>query len=445
MEQLIMAKLNTFIGLEVHVELSTKSKMFCRCSADHFSVKPNTNTCPTCLGLPGALPFANKQAVDDVVKFGLALNCNINKFSKFDRKHYFYPDLPKAYQISQYDLPFCEGGHWISSMGKKFGITRVHLEEDTAKMVHSKLNGQSVSLVDFNRSSVPLMEMVTEPDFRSTDEVMEFLKDVQLIVRYLGISTADMEKGSMRLEANLSVGEGDQLPDYKIELKNINSFRYLEKAMDFEIKRQSIIVKSGAVPDQETRGYDEEKQVTFTQRSKEEAKDYRYFPEPDLPPVELTDEEIKKLKNSLPILPVERRKKYKDEFSLKNQYIEVLIASKEISDYFEKCIELAKKHEIEVADLVNIIVNKKMYEKYSEPAALIRKIVEINKKDYASEEETKEAALEVVKEEKDAVERYRSGKEQIIGFLIGKVQSKLKGQGEPKIVINELQKVLIRR
>ena len=431
------------IGLEVHVELATKSKMFCGCSAYHFSEEPNTNTCPTCLGLPGALPFANKEAIKDTIKFGLAFGCTIAEFSKFDRKHYFYPDLPKAFQTSQYDLPFCEKGTW-ETKGKKIGITRIHLEEDTAKSVHKKLNGKNVTLIDFNRSGVPLMEMVTEPDFDNSDDMVDFLKEVQTIVRYLGISDADMEKGSMRLEANVSVKKlgAEGLPNYKTELKNINSFRYLKRAVDIEIERQTDLLKEGKTPIQETRGYDEAKDTTFSQRTKEGAADYRYFPEPDLPPVRIKKSEVDEIRAKMPELPHAKAERYKKDYKLSDQYIEVLTGDRELSEYFEKAVELDKKHNLGTKAIASAIVNTKLHEKYPEPAGMLKKLVELTKVDFAGKDETEDAVNTAIAESEEAVADYRDGKTNVIGFLIGQVQKELKGKGDVKAVRELLVKKL---
>lgn len=408
------------IGLEVHVELKTKSKMFCSCKAEYFGEKPNTNTCPVCLGLPGALPVPNKKAIDWCVMIGLALNCKIANFSKFDRKNYFYPDLPKGYQISQYDQPFCLKGFITLSNGKKIGITRVHMEEDTAKLTHQDEN----SLIDFNRSGVPLVEIVTEPDFENASEVVEYLKQLQQIVRYLGVSNADMEEGNMRLEPNISLrlAQNDILPSYKVEVKNINSFRFVEKAIEYDIKRQTEILNDGKTPVQETRGWDEDKQKTVSQRIKEEANDYRYFPEPDIPPIRFNQNQIRQLADQMPELPDLKLARFIKNYNLSEYDAEILTREKEMTDYFEETVSVGKSHGINPKQIANVIINKKVDTKNILPAELIKSIVSSKKTNVLDENKLQGIIEKVLNENVKAVNDYKSGKIQVIGFLLGKVK-----------------------
>ncbi len=420
-------KYKAIIGLEVHVELKTNSKMFCSCSADYFGQEPNTHTCPVCLGLPGALPVPNKKAIEWCVKIGMALNCDTPLFSKFDRKNYFYPDLAKGYQISQYDKPFCINGHMTLSNGKKIGIRRVHMEEDTGKLIHETVDGIKVTLIDFNRSGVPLVEIVTEPDFETAEEVKEYLQKLQQIVRYLGVSNADMEKGNMRLEPNISLRkEGqDGLPNYKVEVKNINSFSFVGKAIDYEIKRHEEILESGKTPTQETRGFVEKNSSTVSQRIKEEASDYRYFPEPDIPPIRWADREISKLKSQIPELPDEKLKRFIKDYAVTEYDASILTKAIEMADYFEEAVKIGKSNNLNAKQIANFIINRKQDINNILPAKLIENILEATKTEKVSETELEKIANEVLSKNPQAILDYKNGKENAIMFLIGQVMRQI--------------------
>jgi len=438
----------SIIGLEIHIELGTNSKMFCCCPAAHFGQEPNTLVCPVCLGLPGALPVPNKKAVEWTVLTGLALGCQIPLFSKFDRKNYSYPDLPKGYQISQYDLPLAQGGKFRLEDKKIIRITRVHLEEDTGKLIHKKVEGKEVTLIDFNRSGVPLMEIVTEPDLNSIQEVKSFLQKLQQLVRYLSVSEADMEKGQMRCEPtiNLKIIKGKQAYFTPlVELKNINSFRFVQKAIDYEIQRQQREFKKTGVEKQPgnktTRGWDETKNITVLQREKEEAHDYRYFPEPDIPPIRWRDEEIKKLRNSLPELPEEKKRRLTKDYDLSDDYAEILIETQEKAHFFEETVKAGISKGLKPKGIANIIVNKRLsFEKLS-PEEFIQRLAAQEKRTKISDQELIKIINEVIKENPQAVTDFKKGKTTVVEFLVGQVARKTKGQADP----NQTRKLLIEK
>lgn len=424
-----MTEYNVIIGMEVHVQLKTKSGMFCGCKNDPDAEKPNIYTCPVCLGLPGALPVANKKAIEWTVKLGLALGCKINRFSKFDRKHYFYPDLAKGYQISQYDLPFCYDGRVETSFGP-VGITRVHLEEDTGKLIHQKVNGKDVSLIDFNRSSVPLVEIVTEPEIYYSAQAKEYAKKLRQIVRYLDISNCDMEKGGMRLEANISLqkkGE-TELPNYKVELKNINSFRFLERGIEYEIERQKDILEAGKTPDQETRGFNAEKGITYTQRSKESAEDYRYFPDPDLPPIRFDDVWFGEIKSSVPELLDSVFTRWEKDYKVDRKITELLFETSTEAKKLDEIFLGLSKQKLDVNKFVNAVANKKLDLNLFEKS--IEEIVNTYKKSVAVDEITDEQLKvfidKVLSVNQKAITDYKSGKTNVINFLVGQVMREAK-------------------
>jgi len=437
-----MKSYSPVIGLEIHVELKTKTGMFCQCKVNQFDAKPNTHVCPVCLGLPGALPVPNKKAIEWTIKIGQALNCSINKHTKFDRKHYSYPDLPKGYQISQYDEPIAVKGHidFEANYGtyknekKSFRIHRVHLEEDTGKLTHT---GED-TLVDFNRSGTPLVEIVTEADFTSSDDVKMFLEELHAIVRYLDVSDADMEKGTMRMEPNISVrltGE-TALPKYKVEVKNINSFNFVKRAIDYEVKRHIELLEENKIPIQETRGWDSNHNKTYSQRTKEEAHDYRYFPEPDIPPFEFSGEYIESIKKTLVELPHEKMHRYIKSFKLRPMDAYTLTRQKETADFFEKVVNTSNAQSI-----ANLIVNKKL--SISMPVAeFIEKAAQLLKPRETDTKMLEVIANKIITANPKVVADYKGGKQGAIMFLVGQVMREMKGQADANTVITKLKEML---
>jgi len=471
------------IGLEIHVQLSTKTKIFCHCSTDYIDQKPNTNTCPVCLGLPGGLPVLNKKAVELAIRTAIALNCRINSTSIFHRKNYFYPDLPKAFQISQYDLPLAEEGFMELTVGKskknsKIHITRAHMEEDAGKLVHIEQQGQIVdSLVDYNRSCVPLLEIVTEPDIHSSEEAIVFLQNLRSIVQYLGVCDGNLERGSMRCDANISIrdSKSHQL-GAKTEVKNMNSFRAIKRALDYEICRQRKLIEDGEKVSQETRRWDEANNQTVTMRSKEEAHDYRYFPEPDLLPLKIKDSWVNEIKESLPELPVDRKERFIRDFGLSDYDASRLVEIKSLGDYFEDAAEDYKDYKkltnwilsellrylgeegIEIssspisaerlAELLHLIdqkvisgkIAKTIFEKMFKTGQGANDLVKKSGLTQISDKDEIDIIIEkVIKDNIQSVQDYRSGKEKAVNFLVGQVMRHTKGRAQPDLVLNLLK------
>ena len=488
-------KYGVTIGMEVHAELKTASKMFCACKNGlGLENEPNVHICPVCTGQPGTLPVPNRQAIEMVQRVGLALGCTIRSHAKFDRKNYFYPDIPKGYQISQYDEPFCEHGS-IMIHGKSFGITRIHLEEDTGKSLHPA--GADYTLVDFNRAGVALMELVTEPDFENAKDTRAFCQKLRQTLRYLGASDADMEKGQMRCEVNISLyPEGsDRLSGTKVEVKNLNSFKVVERAIEYEILRQTEVLEAGQSVVQETRGWDENRGETVSQRKKESAHDYRYFPEPDIPPFDFTEEYIDGLRRSLPELPDAKAQRFQEEYSLPVGDVTVLTEDKDFAAYFEQVVsELLDKRasgetSVDIKRLVKLATNYlltevKKYlseheggidallftpENYAEFITLIAEgtinssaaqtvlaemynggdndpshIVERLNLAQVSDTGALETVVEsVLAANEKSVTDFKAGKENALKYLMGQIMKETGGKANPQMVTELLKKRLV--
>jgi len=471
------------IGLEIHVQLLTKTKIFCNCSTDYIGQEPNTNTCPVCLGLPGGLPVLNKKAVELAIRTAIALNCRVNSTSIFHRKNYFYPDLPKAFQISQYDLPLAEEGFMELIVGEskqnsKIRITRAHMEEDAGKLVHIEQKGQIVdSLVDYNRSCVPLLEIVTEPDIASSEEAIIFLRNLRSIVQYLGVCDGNLESGSMRCDANISIrdSKSHQLGT-KTEVKNMNSFRAIKRALDYEICRQRKLIEDGEKISQETRRWDEANNQTVAMRSKEEAHDYRYFPEPDLLPLKIKDSWVNEIKDSLPELPVNRKERFIKDFGLSDYDASRLVEIKSLGDYFEEAAKDYKEYKkltnwilsellrylgeegIEInsspisaerlAELLHLIdrkvisgkIAKTIFEQMFKTGQGASDLVQKSGLTQISDKDEIDIIIEkVIQDNNQSVQDYRSGKEKAVNFLVGQVMRHTKGRAQPDLVLNLLK------
>ncbi|MBC8499735.1 MAG: Asp-tRNA(Asn)/Glu-tRNA(Gln) amidotransferase subunit GatB, partial [Candidatus Atribacteria bacterium] len=463
------------IGLEIHIQLMTKAKMFCQCSTDYIGKKPNTNTCPVCLGLPGSLPVLNKKVLEFAIRTSVALNCKINQVSRFHRKNYFYPDLPKAYQISQYDTPLGINGYMEISLSeskekRKIGITRVHIEEDAGKLVHEgDIASSSYSLVDYNRCGIPLAEIVTEPDLCSPEEAQIFLMKLRSIVQHLEVCDGNMEEGSIRCDANVSLKDAKTGNlGTKVEIKNMNSFKAVKKALQFEIDRQKRLLAEGKKIIQETRHWDESKNITVSMRSKEEAHDYRYFPEPDLLPLKIDLKMTDEIRKSLPELPEARRKRFIKDYKIPEYDAEILTSSKVLGDYYEKAassysnkkvlsnwimgelIRYLNEEKIEIEDspvspekLVGMLklmdeglisgkmakdVFEKMFKTGKDASQIVKEsgVVQIT-----DEDKLFEVVDKVIKENPGSVNDFNKGREKALNYLVGQVMRHTKGRAKP--------------
>ncbi len=470
----------TVIGLEVHVELATKTKIFCGCSTA-FGGAPNTHTCPVCTGMPGSLPVLNKQVVEYAMAVGLALNCNINQYCKFDRKNYFYPDNPQNYQISQLYLPICIDGHVeIDTAGgrKQVGIHEIHMEEDAGKLVHDEW--ADCSLVDYNRSGVPLIEIVSEPDMRSADEVIAYLEKLRTTIQYLGASDCKLNEGSMRADVNLSVREvGAEEYGTRTEMKNLNSFKAIARAIENERERQIEVLEDGGEVIQETRRWDDNKEYSYAMRSKEDAQDYRYFPDPDLTPVVISDEWIDRIREKQPEFQNEKAERYREEFGIPEYDISIITASKKMADIFEETVALGaapkkvsnwlmgetmrllKEREMEPEDItfspenlaslieladkgtINSTVAKEVFEKIFEENIDVEQFVEDNGLGTVNDEGALRETIEkVVADNPQSVADYKAGKKKAIGFLVGQTMKAMQGKADPGMVNKILQELL---
>ncbi len=468
------------IGLEVHAQLKTRSKIFCGCSTE-FGAAPNTHTCPVCLGMPGVLPVLNKTVVEFAIRMGLATNCRISEESRFARKHYFYPDLPKGYQISQYEKPIAENGHvdiQINGTQKRIGITRIHMEEDAGKLLHDA--GESFSRVDLNRTGVPLIEIVSEPDMRSPEEAVAYLKKLHAILRYLDICDGNMEEGSFRCDANVSIRpRGQHNFGTRTEIKNVNSFRFIDKAIQYEINRQKDVLMDGGEVIQETRLWDSAKNITVSMRSKEAAHDYRYFPDPDLLPLVIHNDWIQQIRSDLPELPDDRRQRFVDQYDLPAYVADVLTSAKETADYFEACLKkgapakpvsnwvmgplmavlntsgktisdspVSEEH---LAELVLLIedgtisgkIAKTVFEEMVQFGQSPKTIVSEKGLVQVSDASAIEPLIrDVLARNPKEVGDYKCGKEKVLGFFVGQVMKASRGKANPQMVNEMLKKML---